>query len=273
MDPKNPFATQEARIERIIPETPRIRTFIVKPNLPIPFQPGQFMELSIPGIGEAPFAPSSFNDRPEILEFTVQNVGYMTSFLHQMKAGEKLCIRGPYGKGFPIAQFYNKTVLLVIGGVGFPPARTLLYTLLKQKKRISRIVLCYGARTPKDIVYKYQLSYFKKHLELYLTVDDPGKTPWKGHTGVVTSLLDEISFSPQNTLSVVIGPPVMMKYAVRKLLERGFSPDTIIVSMERKMYCGIGQCRHCMIGPYFVCKDGPVFSYATLQNLFDVWEA
>jgi len=273
MDPKNPFVTQEAIIQKIIPETPKIKTLIVKPKRPIPFQPGQFMELSLPGIGEAPFAPSSSSDHPDILEFTVQNVGYMTSFLHQMKARDKVRIRGPYGNGFPISQLYNKTVLLVVGGVGFPPARALLYQLLKEKKKIPRLILCYGARTPEDIVYKYQLTYFKKNLDLYLTVDDPGKTAWKGHTGVVTCLLDKIEIFPENTMAVVIGPPVMMKYTVLKLLEKGFRPDHIILSMERKMYCGIGQCRHCMIGPYFVCKDGPVFFYAALQNLPDVWEA
>jgi NAD(P)H-flavin reductase len=267
----NPYISQKAVIKKIIPESPGINTFVLQPQNSFSFRCGQFAELSVPGVGEGPFAPSSPCYQTDTLEFTIQDVGYMTSRLHKMKTGNEVGIRGPYGNGFPLEDFYNKEILLLIGGVGFPPARALLYSLLKEKEKFLRIVMCYGARTPEDIVYKYQIDEFKKQIDLHLTVDKADKN-WKGSEGVVTVLLDKIKVNLKNSIAVVIGPPVMMKYGTMKLLEIGYKPNNIILSMERKMYCGIGQCRHCMIDHYFICKDGPVFYYEQLKNLPDIWE-
>lgn len=267
----NPFHPQKAIIEKVIQETPGIKTFILKPEQPFPFRCGQFAELAVPHVGEAPFAPSSSSYEPEKLEFTVQNVGYMTSRLHHMKEGETLGVRGPYGNGFPLEDFYGKEILLLIGGVGFPPARSLIYSLLHEKDRYHRILMCYGARTPEDIVYKYQIDSLKKQIELHLTVDKANAN-WKETEGVVTVLLDKVKLNIKETVAVVIGPPIMMKYGTLKLLNSGFKSKDIYLSMERKMYCGIGQCRHCMIDHYFICKDGPVFQYDKLKNLPELWE-
>ena len=267
----NPYESIKARIDKIIPETSGIKTFAVKPEKPFEFSCGQFAELLVPGIGEGPFAPSSPFYNPEVLEFTVQNVGYMTSHLHGMKEGDEVGVRGPYGNGFSLDLFDNRDVLLLIGGVGFPPARALLYGLLNERKRFGRIIMCYGARSPEDIVYKYQIDQLKKQIEFHVTVDKANGS-WNGHVGVVTTLLDQVQFDLAKTSPVVIGPPIMMKFGTLKLLELGFQSDQIILSMERKMYCGIGQCRHCMIDHYFICKDGPVFTYAQLENLQDIWE-
>jgi NAD(P)H-flavin reductase len=269
--PTNPFQTHPARIERIIPETPGIKTFVLKPERPFAFRCGQFAELTVPNVGEAPFAPSSSCHAAERLEFTVQNVGYTTARLHKMKEGDTLGVRGPYGNGFPLDEFHGKELLLLIGGVGFPPARALLYSLLREKTKYPRIVMCYGARTPSDMVYKYQLDEFRTQIELLLTVDraDP---EWKGNVGVVTILLDKVKVRLAESAAVVIGPPIMMKFGTLKLLELGFQPKQIYLSMERKMYCGVGQCRHCMIDRFFICKDGPVFRYDALQALPDIWE-
>ncbi len=268
---RNPYQSQKAVIQKVIPETSGIKTFVVQPEKDFPFHCGQFAELSLPGIGEAPFAMSSPCFKPEQLEFTIQNVGYMTSRLHAMKEGEVVGIRGPYGNGFPLDDFYGKEVLLLIGGVGFPPARTLIYSLLNEKDKFKRIILCYGARTPEDIVYKYQIEDFRKKIELYMTVDKADKN-WKESEGVVTVLLDKVKVDLRNSAAVVIGPPIMMKFGTLKLLEVGYQPKDIYLSMERKMYCGIGQCRHCMIDHYFICKDGPVFTYEQLKNFPDIWE-
>ncbi len=268
---KNPYKPQKAVIEKIIPETPGIKTFVVRPEDGFSFQCGQFAELTVPGVGEGPFAMSSPSHKSDILEFTIHNVGYMTSQLHQMKEGDTVGIRGPYGKGFPLEDFYGREVLLLIGGVGFPPARTLLYSLLHEKEKFARILMCYGARTPEDVVYKYQIDDFKKQLELHMTVDKADKN-WKDTEGVVTVLLDKVKTDPKKSAAVVIGPPIMMKFGTLKLLEVGFQPEDIYLSMERKMYCGIGQCRHCMVDEYFICKDGPVFTYEQLMNLPDIWE-
>jgi NAD(P)H-flavin reductase len=267
----NPYQPQIAVIKKVITETPGIKTFVLEPKDPFSFLCGQFAELTIPGIGEAPFAMSSSCSKPEVLEFTIQNVGYMTNQLHKMNVGDEVGIRGPYGNGFPLEEYYGKEVLLLIGGVGFPPARTLLYSLLNEKDKFKRIIMCYGARTPEDMVYKYQIEDFKKQIDLHLTVDkaDAG---WKETEGVVTVLLYKVDVDLDNYASVVIGPPIMMKFGTLKLLEVGFKPKDIYLSMERKMYCGIGQCRHCMIDHYFICKDGPVFTYDQLKDLPDIWE-
>jgi sulfite reductase subunit B len=269
--PKNPYHPQKAVIEEIKPETQGIKTFVLVPENDFSFQCGQFAELTVPGIGEAPFAMSSPCYQPEHLEFTVQNVGYMTSRLHQMKPGEILGLRGPYGNGFPLKEYYGKEVLLLIGGVGFPPARALLYSLIKESDKYAGISMCYGARSPADIVYKTQIADLEKQIDFHITVDK-GDDKWEGHVGVVTTLLDKIKINLKNTVAVVIGPPIMMKFGTLKLLEVGFRPKNIYLSMERKMYCGIGQCRHCLIDHYFICKDGPVFNYETLKNLPDIWE-
>lgn len=272
MNPQeNPYKPIPAVIQKIIVETPGIKTFVVKPEKEISFLCGQFAEVSLPNIGEGPFAMSSPSHEPGVLEFTIQNVGFMTSRLHDLKEGDKLGVRAPFGNGFPIQDWYGKEVLLLIGGVGFPPARALLYSLLNEKDKFARIIMCYGTRTPQDIVYKYQIDAFKKDIELYMTVDTADKQ-WKDNVGVVTTLMDKVKVDLRNSVSVVIGPPIMMKFGTIKLLEVGYTPNNIILSMERKMYCGIGQCRHCMLGSYFICKDGPVFTFEQLKDLPDIWE-
>ena len=155
MSQQNPYQPQKAVIQKIIPETAGIKTFVLKPEKVMEYHCGQFAELTIPGVGEAPFAMSSPCYEPETLEFTIQNVGYMTSKLHAMKEGDTVGVRGPYGNGFPLDAYYGKEVVLLIGGVGFPPARTLLYSLLHEKNKFKRILMLYGARTPDDVVYKY----------------------------------------------------------------------------------------------------------------------
>lgn len=272
MNPQNnPYKPIDAEIIKIIYETPGIKTFVVKPDQKFSFNCGQFAELTVPNVGEAPFAMSSPSYKNDILEFTIQNVGFMTSSLHKMKKGDKLGLRGPYGNGFPLDDYYGKEIVLLVGGVGFPPARALLYSLLKNKDKFKRIIMCYGARSPQDIVYKYLLDEFKRKIDFHITVDKADNT-WKGKEGVVTILMDDIKVDLNNCAGVVIGPPIMMKFGTKKMLESGFKPEDIYLSMERKMYCGIGQCRHCLIDSYFICKDGPVFTYKQLMNLPDIWE-
>jgi len=269
--PNNPYQPIKAEIQKIVPETEGIKTFFVKPERPFPFNCGQFAELTVPGVGEGPFAMSSPCFQPDQLEFTIANVGYMTSRLHKLQVGDTVGIRGPYGNGFPLEAFYGKEVLLLIGGVGFPPARTLLYSLLNEKDKFKKIIMCYGARTPQDVVYKYQIEDFKKKLDLHMTVDKADDS-WNGHEGVVTILMDHVDVDVSNSVAVVIGPPIMMKFGTLKLLDVGYQPKDIFLSTERKMYCGIGQCRHCMIDHYFICKDGPVFTFEQLKDFPDIWE-
>jgi len=269
---ENPYLPVEAVVDEIISETPNIKTFVLKPSREIKFATGQFMQLTVPGIGEAPFTPSSSPSQTERIEVTVMKVGLLTGELHKMKEGEIVGIRGPYGQGYPLGEFYNKEVLILGGGVGMAPLRSLLLILLENVNKFRRIVLCYGARTPEDIVYKYAFSEWKRRnkLEILRSVDKA--TPdWAETEGLVTVLLDKIKMDLRNSVAVVCGPPIMMKFGTLKLMDLGYKPENIYLSMEKNMSCGLGKCGHCAVGRYYVCKDGPVFRYDAIKDIPDIW--
>ena len=270
---KNPYLPVKASIMEVIEETPTIKTFRLRPEERFPFATGQFIEVCVPGIGEAPFTPSSSPFINDILDVTIMNVGKVTARLHEMKKGDWAGIRGPYGKGYPLEAMFGKTVLILGGGVGMAPLRSFLLTLLAQTEKFERIILCYGARTPQDIVYKDQFEEWKrnKSLEVYRSVDKADGT-WKETEGVVTVLLNQVHVNLNNCAAVVCGPPIMMKFGTLKLLEKGHRPENIYLSMEKNMSCGLGKCGHCQLGRYFVCKDGPVFTYDVIKDIPDIWD-
>ena len=271
LDPYRPVA---AKLERVIDETPNIKTFTIKPDQPIGYRTGQFVELALPGFGEAPFTPSSSPSVSEQMDITIMDAGSVTSRLHKLKAGAMVGVRGPYGAGYPLDEFAGKTVLIVGGGVGLAPLRSLLFALFEDTKgRFERIVLCYGARSPQDLVYKDALKQWgeKKQLELHVSVDVGDKT-WTGKVGVVTILLNDVQIDVKKTVAVACGPPVMMFFATKKLLDMGFADKDIYLSMEKNMSCGLGKCGHCRLGPYYACKDGPVFTYDKIKGLPGIWD-
>ena len=270
---QNPYVPQEAKIEEIIEETPNIKTFVLKPSGEFSFATGQFIELTVPGLGEAPFTPSSSPALKDRLDVTIMNVGRVTSLLHNAKVGDCVGIRGPFGKGYPLNDFKGKTVFIVGGGVGLAPLRSLLFALFEDIKNYKKISLRYGARTPGDIVYKKLLPLWakKKKVEVINTVD-VGDKKWKGKVGLVTTILNDLKRKVKNSVAVVCGPPIMMKFVTLKLLDEGFSPEDIYLSMEKNMSCGLGKCGHCRVGPYYACKDGPVFTYAQLKDLREIWD-
>jgi NAD(P)H-flavin reductase len=201
------------------------------------------------------------------------SVGTVTSRLHAMDKGQTLGIRGPYGKGYPLAQFKGKDVLIVGGGVGLAPLRSLLFALFSEIEDYNKVVLRYGARTPQDIVYKKSIPEWakKKKVDVMTTVD-AGDASWKGNVGLVTALLKDVPLDIKKAVAVVCGPPIMMKFVTLKFLEMGFSPSVIYLSMEKNMSCGLGKCGHCRIGKFYACKDGPVFTYETVKDLRDIWD-
>ncbi|MGQ9629293.1 MAG: FAD/NAD(P)-binding protein [bacterium] len=268
----NPYFPIETVIDDVIQETPNIKTFVLRPKEELAFKTGQFVELTVPGFGEAPFTPSSSPQVKEKLDVTVMRVGRVTSLLHEMKPKDILGLRGPYGLGYPLGEFKGKEVLIVGGGVGLAPLRSLLFALFSEIDDYKRIVLKYGARTPTDIVYKKELKEWAKRdkVDVELTVD-AGDEAWKGKVGVVTTLLDDLDVDLSNSVSVVCGPPVMMRFTTFKLLEAGFKPHQIYLSMEKNMSCGIGKCGHCRLGKYYVCRDGPVFKYEDIKDIPDIW--
>jgi len=270
----NPYCPVKAGISDIIEETPTIKTFVLEPERPIPFKTGQFMQLTVPGMGEAPFTPSSNPSELDRIEFTIMRAGRVTSRLHVMKKGDTVALRGPYGKGYPLEAFKGRKILIVGGGVGLAPLRSLILDLLNDMARYKNVVIKYGARSPEDIVYKAQVKRWSedKTLDIELTVDK-GDNSWKGNVGLITTLLKAgMGADIKNTAAVVCGPPIMMKFTTFRLKELGFGDGDIYLSMEKNMSCGIGKCGHCRIGPYYACKDGPVFTYDMIKDYHTIWE-
>ncbi len=274
-DLTNPYQPIKADIKEVLDETPNIKTFVLRPRVRFPFETGQFIELTVPGVGEAPFTPSSSPEIDEEMEVTVMKVGTMTSALHEMKAGEWVGLRGPFGLGYPLGDFVGKEILIVGGGVGLAPLRSLFFALVHRLDSYKRIVFCYGARSPSDIVYKdVVLNEWPKldpKISFRMTVDK-GDDNWKGKVGLVTTTLGNLDVHIPNSVAVVCGPPIMMKFSTFKLIDLGYEPEQIYLSMEKNMSCGIGKCGHCQLGKYYVCKDGPVFSYDLVMDAREIWD-
>jgi NAD(P)H-flavin reductase len=274
---QNIYKPIQCEVIDVFEESPTIKTIRLKPLEPFSFLAGQFISFTVPGIGEAPFTPSSSPFEKNYMEVTVMKTGKVTAAIHQIKKADIVGIRGPYGKPYPMEKFADKNILLVGGGVGLAPLRALFYALIETLDNYKSIVFCLGARSPVDFIFKKEvfetwlseswLSSYKK-ISFRITADKKDET-WKYNEGVVTKILDNLPFVPEN--AVVCGPPVMMKFTTLKLLDVGYKPEEIYLSMERKMYCAIGQCRHCLLGDKFVCKDGPVFTYEEIKNQPKIW--
>jgi NAD(P)H-flavin reductase len=270
---KNLYQPVNAEIIDIIEESPTIKSFVVRPHDSFKFDTGQFVELTLPGAGEAPFTPSSSPAQTDRMEITIMKAGRVTALLHSCEIGQKVGIRGPYGNGYPVEDFVGKEVYIVGGGVGLAPIRSLFLTLVDRIKDFKSVVCRYGAKTPADFIYKSTLfgEWQKiKGVDIKLTVDQ-ANGEWKNNVGVVTAILSPNDVNIENAVGVVCGPPIMMKFATIKLLEFGFKPEQIYLSMEKNMSCGVGKCGHCMLGKYYVCKDGPVFSYDMIKDYQNIW--
>lgn len=264
--------TQPLRIHRVIKELRDTFSLILEPQsgpADLSFQPGQFNMLYVYGVGEVPISISGDPARREILVHTTREVGTVTRAMRKLKVGDELGVRGPYGKAWPVAESENRDVVLMTGGIGLAPLRPMIYYLLTRREKYGRIVLLYGARTPEDILFRKDLEKWRSRfdLETHLTVDH-ATGDWRGNVGVVTSLVRRSPFDPQNCIAMVCGPEIMMRFAVMELQKRGVTDDHIYISMERNMKCGIGLCGHCQIGPTFVCKDGPVYRFDKIRNIF-----
>lgn len=262
--PASTLIPKVLRIARISREARDIKTLSFE--YPLDFLPGQFLEVSCFGIGEAPISISSCTSE-KFLKITFKNTGIVTGGLFNLREGGSLGIRGPFGNGFPLAQLKGKNLILIAGGLGMAPLSSLLkFILTQEKKKFGDIILLYGSRTPQDLLYKRELEAWGKNIKVLLTVDDGGAS-WKGRRGVVTRLLDEIRIDPPAAKAVICGPGIMMRFTAAKLLESGLRPADIILSLERHMKCGIGKCGHCYIADKFVCRDGPVFTCKELNEL------
>ena len=270
---KNPYRPIETEVLEVITESSVIKTVKLRPKEAIEFETGQFIEMTVPGIGEAPFTPSSSPSVKNTMDVSVMKAGRVTSGIHNLKKGDTVGLRGPYGKGYPLGDFKNKDVLVLGGGVGLAPLRSLMYTLFDMMDDFKKVYFRYGAKTPSDIIYKEEVKQWseRRDLDFQITVDK-GDDGWKGHVGLVTTILDGMNLMPADAIAIVCGPPVMMKFATFKLVELGFRDENIYLSMEKNMSCGIGKCGHCRIGTYYTCKDGPVFTYDKIKGFHEVWD-
>jgi NAD(P)H-flavin reductase len=208
------------------------------------------------------------------MEITIMKAGRVTDLLHRCKKGQKVGIRGPFGNGYPVDDFVGKQVYIVGGGVGLAPIRSLFLTLVDRIKDFKSIVCRFGARTPEDFIYKKTLfGPWQKitGVDMKLTVDK-ANGEWEGNVGVVTTILATSDVDVKKAVAVVCGPPIMMKFATLKLVEFGFAHKNIYLSMEKNMSCGVGKCGHCMIGKYYVCKDGPVLTYEQVERYYDIFD-
>jgi len=231
--------------------------------------PGQFVEVSIPGIGEAPISISSSPTRKGSFEMVVRNVGNVSKAMHGLAAGDKIFIRGPFGTSFPVDQaMKGKDVIFICGGIGIVPVRSAIQYVLDNRGDYGRVMILFGAKTPRERLFIEELDKWRreKNVAVLETVDHRDES-WSGPEGVITKLLPLVKMDKDNTVAVVCGPPVMYKFVIIVLMEAGLREDQIYLSLERHMKCGVGKCGHCQINNIYVCQDGPVFNFSDIKDI------
>lgn len=262
-------------IESITEEAPEVRTFRLKfknqeEGENFDFKAGQFAEYSVMGGGESTFCIASSPTRKGYLECTFRKVGRVTNALSKLEVGDTVGLRGPYGNVFPIEEWEGKNLLYIAGGIALPPMRCVIWNTIDKRDKYKDITIVYGARTVNDLVYKNELKEWEERpdINLVTTVDPGGQTPdWKGEVGFVPTIVDKVAPNAQNTIAIVCGPPIMIKFTFPVLKKLGFSDENIYTTLENRMKCGFGKCGRCNVGKFYVCKDGPVFTLSQLNNM------
>lgn len=267
------YFPEMVRIANIRPLTAleKVFTFELPEGKSLGHRPGQFVEVSVLGVGEAPISISSSPSRSKgTFEICVRNVGDLTSAIHKLHVGDYVGIRGPFGRGFPIEKFRGKDMLFVPGGLGLAPLRSLINQVIDERAQFGRVIILYGARNPSELLFTDELKLWSEMdgIEFHVTVDR-GDANWTGNTGVVTTLFKKISVYPRNTIGVTCGPPVMYRFVLMEFIGKGLSEGNIYLSLERRMKCGIGKCGHCQINHIYACQSGPVFPYKEIKGLED----
>jgi NAD(P)H-flavin reductase len=264
------------RLSRAVRETPDTFTLTLDPEDGVGeahFRPGQFGMLWVFGVGELPISLSGDPERPDRLEVTVRSVGQATHALVNRAIGDGIGVRSPLGVGWPVEAARGRDVILVAGGIGLAPLRPVIYQVLHDRAAYGRLIVLYGARSPRELLYRKELASWARQRETQVLVTvDYGGLSWRGHVGVVTTLFKYARLQPERSLAMVCGPEIMMRYVTRELEGHGLARRDIYLSMERNMKCAVGFCGHCQMGPYFVCKDGPVFSYDRIRPLLEKHE-
>jgi sulfhydrogenase subunit gamma (sulfur reductase) len=247
----------EKRFEIVLPD-----------NQILNHKPGQFVEVSLFGYGEAPISICSSPTKIPAFELSVRKVGRLTEKMNQLSAGSAIGIRGPFGNGFDLDRFKGKDILFVCGGIGLFPLKSLIDYTIAKRKEFGRLIILYGSKNPAEISFKNDIKMWEESndLEFHITVDYPDDK-WKGNVGVITTLIPPLTLNEDNTLVAVVGPPVMYKFVIMSLKTKRIPDENIYLSLERRMKCGVGKCGHCQINNKYVCQDGPVFQYSQLKSM------
>ncbi|MFH1258303.1 MAG: FAD/NAD(P)-binding protein [Elusimicrobiota bacterium] len=270
----SPYRTVPAEIVSVKSYTPLEKFFRlkIKSEPPLDYQPGQFMEISVFGAGEAPISicssPTDEGTKKGCFELTVRKVGNLTSALHALNPGDVVGVRGPFGKGFPIDNFFGNDLLIVAGGLGIVPLRGLIRYIMHQRKDFGDVTILLGCKTPDEMLFSDEIKQWGKHIDIsFECTVDKGDEDWKGNIGLITNLIPGVNLNPVRTYAVVVGPPIMYKFVIKELLRKGIPDRQIIVSLERQMKCGLGKCGHCQMEGLYVCQNGPVFKYRDIKNV------
>ena len=268
---RSPYTPAIAELTVVEGMTEREKFFRIRLRGGVPFHylPGQFVQVWVYGYGEAPISICSSPTRVEDgFEMCVRAVGRVTNALHGLQAGQTVGIRGPFGNGWPVETLKGHDVLFVAGGLGVAPARGLIQHTLDHRTDFGKVTILYGARNPSELLFRRDLTEWEERPDVdFLLTVDRGDESWTGHTGVITTLFEKITIAPRSTYAVIVGPPIMFKFAVLEALSFGLPEHRILCSLERHMKCGLGKCGHCQIGNVYVCQDGPVFTYERVRRL------
>ncbi|MDL2285551.1 FAD/NAD(P)-binding protein [Desulfovibrio sp. OttesenSCG-928-F07] len=269
----NPYLPHVATVLEVITETHNIKSFRVKIDdeevwKNFKFEPGQVGQLSLFGVGEATFVINSTPTRMDYIQFSVMRAGEVTTALHGLQPGDKVGVRAPLGNHFPYNDLKGKNIVFIGGGIGMAPMRTLLLYMLDNRADYGDITLLYGARSPQDLAFAYDRADWLKRPDMntVLTIDVPADG-WEHKVGLIPNVLTEMAPSPENTVAITCGPPIMIKFTLQALDKLGFKDDQIMTTLEKRMKCGVGICGRCNIGDKYVCIDGPVFTYAQLRSM------
>lgn len=275
MSEENIYLPYLMRIEKVWEEAPFVKTFKLKflnedDEKNFSFRTGQFGEYSVMGEGESTFCIASAPTRKGYIECTFRQAGKVTTALYNKDEGDIIGFRGPYGNVFPIDEWKGKSLVFIAGGIALPPLRSVIWNCLDLRENYKDVSILYGARTVADLVYKHELREWEERsdVKMVTTVDPGGETPdWKGEIGFVPAVLEKMGLKADNSIAIVCGPPVMIKFTLPVLSKLGFADKDIFTTLENRMKCGFGKCGRCNVGSVFVCKDGPVFTFEELKTL------
>jgi NAD(P)H-flavin reductase len=267
----DPMVPEIFRVEKFRKETHDTYTLELKPaggTGEHRFKAGQFNMLYKFGVGESAISISGDPTSPNPLIHTIREVGTVTKAMSKLKAGDTIGVRGPFGSCWPVQEAVGKDVLIIAGGIGLAPLRPVIYQVLADRRKYGKVYLFYGTRTPEDLLYRAELEKWRARFDMEVLVTvDRASSDWHGNVGVVTTLLKKVTIDPDDTVAMICGPEIMMRFVAMDLIKKDVGLDRIYVSMERNMKCGIGLCGHCQYGPTFICKDGPVYTYDQVIEL------